>query len=130
MRLGLSTPEIRMIGMGILYILILMSGFFLSRLGRPLNTAVFTIHKLVSIAAVIVLLMTIIQINRTTPLNGLTWAALVATGIFFLGEMISGGFLSFDNFNTKYILTIHRILPVLIILFTTLSFYLIYGKNR
>jgi hypothetical protein len=38
---------------GFIFLLTLVSGFWLTNSGKPLNTVIFTVHKLIALAAVI-----------------------------------------------------------------------------
>jgi hypothetical protein len=61
--------SVRVIVAGVFFLLIFLSGIWLSRTGRPLNVGISTIHKLISLAAGIFLLVTIYQRNQVIPLN-------------------------------------------------------------
>ena len=39
---------------GMIFLLTLASGLWLSRAGKPLKTGIFTVHKLIALAAVVV----------------------------------------------------------------------------
>ena len=56
---------------GVLFILILISGFLVSKAGRPINSALVTLRKLISIATAVYLIVNIIRIHRETPLSSL-----------------------------------------------------------
>ena len=54
---------------GAIFIFVLLSGVWLSRTGRPLNTLILTIHKLISLSAVVYLVIIVYRIHQVTPLN-------------------------------------------------------------
>jgi hypothetical protein len=56
----MGTPEqTAIIATGLLFLITFISGAWLSRNGRPLNTAIFTIHKLISLLTLISTALTI-----------------------------------------------------------------------
>jgi hypothetical protein len=110
------------------FLLIFLSGIWLSRSGRPLNVGISTIHKLIGLAAGIFLLVTIYQRNRPVPLNATEWIAIVVTGLCFLGTVASGGFLSSDKPMSVALLRVHQIVPVLTLLSSGATLYLVLGR--
>lgn len=65
----MSTNQLRVIGAGFFYLFIFVSGFWLSRSGKPYNGIVFNIHKLIALVAVVFLVITMCQINQIARLN-------------------------------------------------------------
>ena len=112
---------------GFLFLSVFASGIWLSRTGRPLNVAISTIHKLISLAAGIYVLVTVIQRQRMLPLSGAEWIATVVTGICFLGTVASGGFLSSDKPMPVALLRTHQIVPVLTAFSSAATLYLLLG---
>ena len=47
--------QARVVGTGVLLVLVLLSGLWVSRVGKPYSTFPFTIHKLAGLAAGILL---------------------------------------------------------------------------
>jgi len=90
----MNTNELGIVGLGLLFLFIFIYGVWLSHSGKPLNVIILTIHKLISLAAVIFLVTTIFQINRGAELSSIELTAVVGTGLFFLCTIISGGLLS------------------------------------
>jgi hypothetical protein len=119
---------VRAIVAGVSFLFVLLSGIWLSRAGRPLNVGISTVHKLISLAAGIYLLVTIYQRNQVVPLNTTEWAAIVVTGLCFLGTVASGGFLSADKPMPVAVLRVHQIGPVLATLSSAVTLYLVLGR--
>jgi hypothetical protein len=119
----------RAIVTALLFASIFLSGIWLSRTGRPLNVGISTVHKLVGLAAGILLLVTIHQRNRVVSLNAAQWIAIVATGLCFLGTVASGGFLSSDKPVPVAVLRVHQLVPVLTALSSGVTLYLVLGAT-
>jgi hypothetical protein len=120
--------SVRALVAGLFFLFIFLSGIWLSRTGRPLNVAISTLHKLISLAAGIFLLVTIYQRYQLVALSVNEWIAVVVTGLCFLGIVVSGGFLSSEEPMPVAVLRVHQILPVLTVLSTTTTLYLVLGR--
>ena len=114
-----------MVVAGLAFLLIFLSGIWLSRTGRPLNQGIFTAHKLISLAAGVYLLFTIYQRNKAVPLSAQEWIAIAVTGLCFLGTVVSGATLSTDKPAPVALQRVHQILPVLSLLSSGLTLYLL-----
>ena len=117
------------VGAGLFYLFIFLSGIWLSRSGKPLNGIILTIHKLISLAAVVFLVITIYQINQAAQLSALGLIAGVVTGLFFLGTIITGGLLSTGKPLPAAILTMHQTTPFLTVLSTAATLYLLLSRQ-
>lgn len=115
----------RAIAAGLLHLLVILTGIWLSRKGRPLNVGISTLHKLVGLAAGFLLLVTIYQRSGVVPLNKTEWIAVVVTGLCFLGTVISGALLTSDEPRSPALLRVHQIVPVLIVLSSGATLYLL-----
>jgi hypothetical protein len=110
---------------GLFFVFILLSGFWLSRTGKPINTAILTIHKLISLGAAVLLGITIFRIHQATPLTVYETAAVAITLIFFIAMVATGGMLSTTKLMPGVILKVHQLMPYLVILATFASLYLV-----
>lgn len=94
---------------GVLFLLILIFGFWLSKVGRPYNGLLFNAHKLIALGAVVV---AAIQLTKTLLLanaSGLVIALLVVAAICILALFASGALLSADKLNYFVMRAIHNI---------------------
>ena len=121
-------PTVRAIVAGLFFLSVFLSGIWLSRTGRPLNVAISTVHKLISLAAGIFLLVTLYQQNRMVPLGATEWITIVVTGLCFLGTVVSGACLSSDKPMPVAVLRVHQIMPVLAVLSTGIMLYFVLGR--
>ena len=110
---------------GTFFVFILLSGFWVSHSGKPINTFILTVHKLISLAAVVYLAITVYRIHQVTPLNLVVTIASAVTLLLFLTLIATGGLLSAAKSTPGIILNIHQIMPYLVILSTTATLYLI-----
>ena len=113
----------------LLYLAIFVTGFWLSLRGRPFSAILLTVHKLVSLAAVVVLVLTVWRVNREAALRAIDWVAVVITGLFFMGTIATGGLLSAGEPKSASVLWAHRITPFLTVLSTAAALYLLLGPR-
>jgi hypothetical protein len=116
----------RIIWTGVLFILVFLSGFWLYRSDRPLNTIVLTVHKLVALGALILIGVTVYQVNQVTALNAPAWIMVVVTGVLFVTTIITGGLLSLEQPVTA-VSIVHKVGPFLTVGSTIVTVYLLAG---
>ncbi len=119
----MDTNSFAIVVLGLLFLFIFLSGYFLSRSGKPFNVLVLTIHKLLSLAAIIYLSTRVARV----PLNSLKIGLAAAAGIFFVSAIITGGFLSTDKPMPAIVHRFHQIIPYLTVLSTFAVFLVVAG---
>ena len=121
----MSTTQGRVVGVALLFLLIFLSGIWVSRSGKPYSTAPFTIHKLAGLAVGVLLALIVYRTYQVAPLGLLDIAAVVITVLFFVGAVVVGALLSIDKPMPAVVLRLHQILPVLALLSTAGTLYLL-----
>jgi hypothetical protein len=109
----------------LLFVLIFLSGLWVSGSGKPYNTLPFTVHKLVGLAAGVFLVVIVYQTHQAAPLGLPEIAALVVTVACFAGTVAAGALLSIDKQVPAVVLRLHQVVPVLTVLFTAGTLYLL-----
>ncbi|MBC7251890.1 MAG: hypothetical protein H5T62_16625 [Anaerolineae bacterium] len=113
---------------GLCFLAIFLSGIRLSRSGKPYGTLILTIHKLLSLAALVLLLIAIYQKKQAVALSAVELIGGVVTGLFFIGCIISGGLLSTGKPMPTAILRLHQMTSPLSMLSTAVTLYLLLGR--
>ncbi|MBN1814612.1 MAG: hypothetical protein JXA14_22420 [Anaerolineae bacterium] len=114
---------------GLVFVVIFASGYWLSRAGKPYNAIVLTVHKLISLAAVVLLVIIMIQSNRVAALSAIELVAGVVTGLFLLSLIATGGLLSIDKQMPAVVLRLHRIAPYLTVVAAAVTLYLLQSRG-
>ena len=122
-----ASSKIMYCGLG--FVLTLISGVILSKSGRPLNSAIFTIHKLIAVGTVILIGVSIRDLYKAGDVQALYPVIIAITGLFFLALVISGALLSFDKLAVPPVLRIHQIAPLLSLVLATITVYLLVGNK-
>jgi hypothetical protein len=118
----------KIIGAGIFFLFIVITGFWVRSSGKPPGTFPLTVHKLIGVAAVVYLVINIVRINKTTALSSTELAAAIIAGAFFLVTIISGGLNSIEKPMPQPVVLMHKISPYLTILSTGAALFLLYRR--
>ena len=119
---------------GLLVLLTLVSGVWLSHSGKPYSSMIFTIHKLIALATVIIIGVNVYHLFRTIDGNTLIALSVIAvSGLLFLALFISGallslipaGLLSLEKPMSEVILKVHQVAPLLALVSSTVTMYLL-----
>lgn len=108
----------RIVIIGVLFFLKFLSGVLLTRSGKPFNSIVLAIHKLVSLVTVGFIAITLNQLRREAGVRAPELVASVVTGFLFLLAIVSGGLVSIEKPAPAAILIVHRVTPFLAVLAT------------
>lgn len=110
---------------GLLFPITLASGVWLSSAGKPYNSLLFTIHKLVALGAVLSTAIALNHLRTAVDMTALALGAIVLTGALVLGLFITGALLSIGKPDHMAILTVHRVAPLLVTVSAATAIYLL-----
>jgi hypothetical protein len=120
---------IKFIITGLAFIFIFVSGFWMSHKGKPYNVFPNTIHKLISLAVLVYVIMILYQANLISPLGTLELIVSGITVFFFLVLFATGGILSAAKTIPRPGQIVHRILPYVALLSSGATLYLLLIPN-
>jgi hypothetical protein len=113
----------RFITSGILFLLTLVFGFWLSHAGKPYNGLLFNVHKLIALGCVV---LAGIQFSKTLHApNGLLIALLAVLALCVIVLFASGALMSAGKLDYALMLTIHRVAPVVLVVGWGVSMFLL-----
>ena len=121
-------PAARFVIPGVLFILTLVVGFWLSRSGKPYHPLIFNIHKLIALAAVVLAAIqafNALKIGETQPI---LIGPLIVIGLCAVALFVTGAPMSANKATGRATLTIHRIAPPLAALAVLGTLYLLDGR--
>ena len=113
---------------GVGFVLTLVFGFWLSKIGRPYNGILFNIHKLIALGTVIITVVQVYKIFKTLESQTLITVFIVITAICVVALFASGAFMSIGNVNYNIMKTVHNIAPVPAVIAMGLMIYLFTGN--
>jgi hypothetical protein len=90
----MNALQLRFVSAGLLFLLILPLGLWLSHSGKPYGFILFNIHKLIGFGLFVFLAITVYWVNQSTPLSPPQLAACLVAALFFVATIVSGGMVS------------------------------------
>jgi hypothetical protein len=110
---------------GVLFLIILLAGWILHRIGRPYNQWVFNLHKIATVIWGILMVIVLVQINRLTHPGIYILVSAGISAIALLALLFSGGMMSLDQMQ-ETMLTLHRISTIILLVSYAILFVLIW----
>jgi hypothetical protein len=130
----MNTIQVKALSAGLFFLFIFLSGFWLSGTGKPYNSGIFNIHKLIGLAAGIFLILTVSRVHKVEPLSSIQIIVLVFTVLIFVCLVAAGGLLSvqaqgglskISPFLLNAIGGIHKTFPYLAVFSTAATLYVL-----
>ncbi|HEX2993834.1 MAG TPA: hypothetical protein VHP14_03365 [Anaerolineales bacterium] len=117
--------QLRFVNIGLFFLLIFSSGYWLHHSGKPYGGILFNLHKLIGFGLFVLIVIRVIQLHRATPLSALELIACAIAGLFFLATIVFGGLVSVAQPMPTFVSLAHKFLPYLTLLSTGFSLYLL-----
>lgn len=116
--------EARPLGIILSLLIVFLSGFWLSHAGKPYGGTAGLIHKLISLAAVILLINLAVHAHHSARLSGVEWAICVLAVLLFVAAIASGGVVM-AGVSAPAAKVAHRVTPYLVLLATVAAIWLL-----
>jgi hypothetical protein len=114
-----------LVSAGLFFIFVFLSGFWLSRTGRPYSVLIITLHKLIGLAMGIYLGLTVYRVHKATPLSPVQITAGTVTVLFFVVNVTTGSLLSTNKPMSEAVSIINKFFPYLTVISTGVMIYLL-----
>jgi len=127
----MDTLTTKLIVAGLLFLFTLISGVIVSRSGRPLSIWLVTIHKLIAVGMVFLIGVAINQLFKTADGKVIIEISLIVlSGILFLALIATGALLTREEMQLpEIVLNIHKVAPLLALVSSTITVYLLARGN-
>jgi hypothetical protein len=121
----------KLIFAGALFLFILISGVLVSHSGRPLNIWLVSVHKLIAIGTLVLVGVAINQLYKSAEGKVIVEISLIIiSGILSLALIATGALLTREEMQLpEIVLTIHKMTPLLALVSSTLTVYLLVRGN-
>lgn len=100
------------------------AGFWLGKLGKPYSVLVFTIHKMVALAFVIFVGLTLFDLFKTTNPKVLLIVASIVLGMAVIALFATGAFMSMGKLPFGSINLVHKVAATLVLICVAVITYL------
>lgn len=107
----------------ILFFLTVASGFWVSKTGKPYNTGIFTLHKLLALAAVVFAAIITTKLLKTTTPQPIIITLIILAIVSVIALFATGAMMSIQKTVGSTWLLIHRVAPF-VLAGTTTSLFL------
>ena len=107
----MNINPLNLIGGILLMAIIFGSGYCLTRAGNPYPMIVMTIHKLLSVAVSVILIVTLVRAHRVAPLSATVLITSIVAILGFLGLIATGALLSGEADLPAFVRKVHHIAP-------------------
>jgi hypothetical protein len=125
--LKMDTITSKLVVAGILFLFTLISGVILHHSSRPLNIGLVTLHKLIAVGTAVLVGMTINQLYKSVDGKVLIEIGLmVISALLLLALIATGAFLTREEMQLpEFVLNTHKVAPLLALLSSTLTIFLL-----
>ena len=110
---------------GILFVITVGFGFWVSWIGKPYHALLFNIHKLVALGGVILGSIRIFKLDPLAEFPLLVVGLLGVAAVCVITMFATGAVMSIKEEETRLVKTIHQISPFLITVLVGLAVYLL-----
>ena len=101
---------------GLVFLLTVASGIWLSSSGKPLNTIIFTIHKLIALGAVVAIAMQVYKLINTGDVQALLIISMVVAVLCVVALFATGALMSMDKPAYDIFRIVHQVSMALLII--------------
>jgi len=107
------------------FMIIVLSGLWLKKSGKPYHAIVLAVHKLVSTAGAVFIAYTCYQYQQANPLSSAELIACISLAVLFLAAIVTGGLISTARQMPSIISTLHNVSTYSSILITGVVLYML-----
>jgi len=123
----MDTITSKLVVAGILFLFTLISGVILHHSSRPLSIGMVTVHKLIAVGTAVLVGMVINQLYKTVDGKVFIGIGLtVISALLFLALIATGALLTREEMQLPdFVLIIHKVAPLLALISSTLTIFLL-----
>jgi len=123
----MDTITSKLVVAGILFLFTLISGVILHHSSRPLGIGLVTLHKLIAVGTAVLVGMTVNQLYKSVDGKILIEIGLmVISALLLLALIATGALLTREGMQLPdLVLNIHKVAPLLALISSTLTVYLL-----
>jgi hypothetical protein len=120
--------DLRLLFASLSFFIVLISGIWLTRAGKPYSALLLNVHKLISLAGVVLLALFVRQQGRVSELPSALIAVNAVSGLLLVASIVTGGLVSVDRPMPRTILFAHRVMPFLSLAASAVAVYLLLSR--
>jgi hypothetical protein len=109
----MTTVQVRLIETGVFLFFMFLSGFWLSRAGKPYPGGKFNLHKFIGLGTGAFLIVMVYRAHQGAPLSAAQVTAVAITALLFILNVIAGGLVSLSKPMPGAVKLVHKVFPFL-----------------
>ncbi|HVN54917.1 MAG TPA: hypothetical protein VMT46_11355 [Anaerolineaceae bacterium] len=113
---------------GAIFLLTVASGLWLGLSGKPLNGAIFNLHKLIALAGVVLTVLQVVRGLKGAEVQAPVVGLLVLAAVCVVALFATGALMSIGKVDYSWMRTIHNIALGLLVLAMAAQVYLLAGR--
>lgn len=114
---------------GVLFLLTIVTGLFISKAGKPYNNTIFSIHKLISLAAILTSAIIIFNLLKITEIKILIIILVILVVLSVLALFITGALLSIGKASYNVVKTVHSVTSILLLVIIGILGFILIKRN-
>jgi hypothetical protein len=119
----MTTVQLRLVETIIFLLLMFLSGFWLSRAGKPYPGGKFNLHKFIGLGTGAFLIVMVYRVHQAVPLSAVQVTAVAITALLFIINVIAGGLVSLSKPMPGAVKLIHKVFPYLCAIAAVVTIY-------
>lgn len=125
----MGSNPVNIVLIGIFFLIIFFSGFWLRRAGKPYPGVIFNLHKLIALGTAVFLFLLIKRSHQAEPLDQARLITFVFLAIFFMMLVVTGGLSSLEKPAPKAVSIVHKVFPYITFVSSAVMLYLLFNKT-
>lgn len=126
----MSTSQVRIVEVIALLLVVLVSGFWLAKTGRPFHGLPMNLHKFASLAAMVLVVMLVVHESHVAHLRGFEWVVCIVAAVSLLTAVVSGGVVAAQDPAPAAGLAMHRIAQDVALVSNSAAMWLVWVRYR
>ena len=120
----MTSEQLRVFGVGLLYILIFGTGYALGHAGKPYGSLLFNVHKLAALGLAVLLGYMFYRATQSAAPSLPALGLAVVTALALLALFVTGALLSVPKEVPGLVRIVHHVSPYLAVVCSALAVYL------
>jgi len=116
------------LALGLAAVIVIATGIWLTRAGRPYGTALLTLHKLVDLAVVVLVGVSVYQAQGAVPFPGTSWAVASVAAVCVVAGFATGGIVSANANAPSWVARAHAVAAWIAAGFLAGTYYLVVSR--
>lgn len=121
----MSAIQVRLAVAGLLFLSMILSGYWLGKADKPYPFLRFNLHKFIGLGIGAFLIVTVVQAQQDAPLETVEMLAIIVTALLFILTVTAGGLVSIEKPMPGAVAMLHKVFPYITTMASAATLYLL-----